>query len=368
MTALSLRRFRNLAPHDLEIPREGVALVGENAQGKSNFLEAIYYLETLRSFRGARDDQLVAFGEEVFRVVGTASCAGSRREVAAAWQRTGRRRRVTIDGEEPERMIDAIGHMAAVLFSPADVAIVSGGPAERRRFLDIVLSLNLDGYVEALSEYRHVLAQRNATLKERDAERTLHLWTEPLIRAGARIVFERHRWVTDTADALARYSSEISGGEAARQRYVPNFEIPEAPTHEGVADAFREALSEAVTNDLRLRTTTVGPHRDEVRFHLGDEREVDLREFGSGGQQRTVALALRLIEADTIRRRRGHEPIVLMDDVFAELDRGRSERIMRLIDGEDTGQVILTAPRESDVRLRADALPRWSIAAGRITA
>lgn len=368
LTALSLRRFRNLAAHDLEIPREGLALVGENAQGKSNFLEAIYYLETLRSFRGARDDQLVGFDEDVFRVVGTLRGEGDEREVAAAYQRTGRRKKVTIDGEEPARLTDAIGHAAAVLFSPADVAIVSEGPGERRRFLDIVLSLNAEGYVEALSEYRHVLGQRNAALKESRAEAMARVWNEPLVRAGAKVTEERRRWVETHADGFARYYADVSGGQVAAQTYRPNLDIEDTCDEAGVAEVFREALEGAAANDLRLRTTTVGPHRDEVRFHLDGERELDVRDYGSGGQRRTVALALRLLEADTIREARGQEPIVLMDDVFAELDAGRSERIMQLIDQGDAGQVILTAPKESDVRLRTEALPRWSIAAGVIRA
>jgi len=368
LTALSLRRFRNLAAHDLEIPREGLALVGENAQGKSNFLEAIYYLETLRSFRGARDDQLVGFDEDVFRVVGSLRGHEDTREVAAAYQRTGRRKKVTIDGEEPDRLTDAIGHVAAVLFSPSDVSIVSEGPGERRRFLDVVLSLNIEGYVEALSEYRHVLGQRNAALKEPRAESMLRVWNEPLVRSGAVVMDARRRWIEDRAEGFARYYSDISGGRAATQTYRPNVGLDGAPDEESVAATFRDALGGAESNDLRLRTTTAGPHRDEVRFHLDGERELDVREYGSGGQQRTVALALRLLEADTIREARGQEPIVLMDDVFAELDAGRSERIMELIDRDDAGQVILTAPKESDVRLRTDVLPRWSIAAGRISA
>jgi len=342
--------------------------VGENAQGKSNFLEAIYYLETFRSFRGARDDQLVGFDQDVFRVVGTVGESEASEEVAAAYQRTGRKKKVTIDGAEPARITDAIGHVAAVLFSPADVAIVSEGPAERRRFLDIVLSLNAEGYVEALSEYRHVLGQRNAALKESRAESMAQLWNEPLVRAGAVVTLERRRWVEMHADGFARYYADVSGGQTATQSYRPNLAIDEATDADDVADVFREALEAAAGNDSRLRTTTVGPHRDEVRFHLDGERDLDIREFGSGGQRRTVALALRLLEADTIREARGREPIVLMDDVFAELDAGRSERIMQLIDRDEAGQVILTAPKESDVRLRTEALPRWSISGGVISA
>ena len=144
------------------MPREGVALIGDNAQGKSNFLEAIYYLETLRSFRGARDAQMLGFGEEVFRVVGTTEGGDDEPcgvQVAAAFQKKGKRKKVSVDGTEPDRLTDALGHLSAVIFSPSDVDLVSGGPSERRRFLDIVLSLNEPGYVRALSDYRKSLSR-----------------------------------------------------------------------------------------------------------------------------------------------------------------------------------------------------------------
>ena len=152
LNGLAIRHFRNLGSQDLELPSEGVALIGDNAQGKSNFLEAIYYLETSRSFRGARDEQLVAFHEGVFRVAGTLQerDTGRSMKVAAAFEKKGKRKKVSVDGAEPDRMGDVLGRLAAVIFSPADVELVSGGPRERRRFLDIVLSLSEPGYLTAL--------------------------------------------------------------------------------------------------------------------------------------------------------------------------------------------------------------------------
>src|SRR5690606_14259732 len=139
--SLHLRGFRNFAEQRLDLPPAGVALVGDNGQGKTNLLEAIYYLQIFRSFRGAPDEQLVRFGEEVFRVEGRLSGEGGETVVAAAFDRRARRKRVTVNGAEPERIGDAIGRVGAVVFSPSDVGIVSGSPGERRRFLDIVLSL-----------------------------------------------------------------------------------------------------------------------------------------------------------------------------------------------------------------------------------
>lgn len=371
LKTLSLRHFRNLGVQSLELPPEGVALVGRNAQGKSNFLEAIYYLETFRSFRGARDEQLIGFDQEVFRIVGTLTggADGVEHEVTAAYQRKGRKKKVTRDGEEPERLTDGLGGLAAVIFSPADVAVVNEGPSERRRFLDIVLSLNAEGYVEAAQQYRHVLNQRNAALRDDQPWALIEVWNEPLVRAGSKLIEERRKWVDERESEFSRLYAEVSGGQTAAQSYRSSVPLEGATGIEEIRTAFREALTGSASKEHRLRTTTVGPHRDEVRFSLeGEDRDLDVRDYGSGGQRRTVALALRLLEAQTIRDARGQEPIVLLDDVFAELDQGRSERIMELIDGGRTGQVILTAPKESDVRLRRDVLPRWSIEDGVISA
>ena len=373
LSELSLRHFRNLGSQELAIPSEGLALVGENAQGKSNFLEAIYYLETLRSFRGARDDQLVAFGEDVFRVVGTMEDARNPQadtfRLAAAFQRRGKRKKVTLDGEEPPRLGDALGHLGVVIFSPADVAVVNEGPSERRRFLDIVLSLNASGYLEALQKYRQVLGQRNAALRDNQPEAVVRVWDPALIASGARVVEGRRSWLRDREEIFRRYYREVSGGQPAGMEYRPGFALdPEAGDGEPVEAAFREALLAAAAREARTGTTVVGPHRDEVRLYLDGERELDVRDFGSGGQRRTVALALRLAEAATIRDARGRHPVILLDDVFAELDAGRSERVLDLMDREEPGQVILTAPKETDVRFRRDSLPRWRIACGRIEA
>lgn len=374
LSALALRRFRNLGHQDLEIPPEGVALIGDNAQGKSNFLEAIYYLETFRSFRGARDEQLVGFGEDLFRVVGTTSDgAGAKEragtEVAAAFERKSKRKKVSVGGAEPPRLGDALGRLAAVIFSPADVELVSGGPRERRRYLDIVLSLNEPGYLESLQEYRRVLGQRNASLRRQDPAALVAVWDSGLARAGAEVVAARRRWVEEGERSFAAYYGRVCNEARARMTYCSSVPLGGADSVEDVRAAFAEALAAGLERDRRWGVTGVGPHRDDVRLEL-EEREgesLDLREYGSGGQKRTAALALRLVEAETIRGRRGERPLILLDDVFAELDAGRSERVMAVLEEEDAGQVVLTAPKEADVRIRRDRLARWRIAGGRVS-
>ncbi|MCG6988321.1 MAG: DNA replication and repair protein RecF [Gemmatimonadetes bacterium] len=373
LSRLTLRHFRNLGTQDLELPPEGVAIIGDNAQGKSNLLEAIYYLETFRSFRGARDDQLVAFGEGVFRVTGElVAVDGSEQpaaQVAAAYEKKGKRKKVTVDGVEPERVGDALGRVAAVVFSPADVELVSGGPSVRRRYLDIVLSLSAPGYLHALQEFRKILVRRNAALKDGQPGAVVMAWDHGLVRSGAAVVEARRDWVQSRCRAFDEYYSAVSGGVGARMAYRSSVHLDGARGEQDIAEAYRDALVASSEREQRNGTTVVGPHRDDVVLRLEDEGDdLDLRDYGSGGQRRTAALALRLVEARTIRETRGREPMILLDDVFAELDGGRSERVLGLMEREETGQVVLTAPKEGDIRIRRDALPRWRIADGRVAA
>jgi DNA replication and repair protein RecF len=370
LSGLTIRHFRNLGSQELELPSEGVALIGDNAQGKSNFLEAIYYLETFRSFRGARDEQLVAFDEGVFRVAGTMESSEvdtTSEVVAAAFEKRGKRKKVSLDGAEPDRIGDALGHLAAVVFSPADVELVSGGPAERRRFLDIMLSLNEPEYLAALQDYKKILARRNAALKDGQSGAVVGAWNPGLISAGAEVMRARRDWIELRGEAFSNYYQRVSAKKAARMTYKPSVALNEARSSEEIADVFREALLDSADREVRMGTTVVGPHRDDVRLRLEDaDDELDLRAYGSGGQRRTAALALRLVEAQTIRETRDQRPLILLDDVFAELDEGRSERVLELMDNEETGQVVMTAPKEADVKLRRDSLPRWKIESGRI--
>ncbi len=367
LSGLRLRHFRNLGIQDLSLPPEGVAVVGGNAQGKSNLLEAIYYLETFRSFRGGRDEQLVAFGEGLFRIEGRLVGGEGGVEVAAAFRLRGRRKKVTVDGWEAPRLSEALGRLAAVLFSPEDVTLVRGGPAGRRRFLDVVLSLNVPGYLETLQEYRRVLGQRNAALREGGGGELARAWEPRLVSAGARIMEMRRGWIARWAERFTTYYARISGGREGRMSYRPSVSLGSAEGEDALGEAFAEALEGVRDREVRLGSTVVGPHRDELVIRVegeGEGGELELREYGSGGQLRTAALALRLVEADAIRESRGQEPIVLLDDVFAELDPERSERILELLETEERGQVILTAPKESDVRVRRNALARWRIRDG----
>jgi DNA replication and repair protein RecF len=370
---LRLRHFRSFASLDLAFPAEGVAVIGDNGAGKTNLLEALYYLEIFRSFRGAPDESLVRIGAEAFHIRARFEdlATGVQREVTAAFERRTRRKVVTLDGLAVERLGTALGQVGGVIFSPSDTALVEGSPAERRRFLDIVLSVNAPGYLQALQRYRQILRQRNAMLRDGADAGALAAWDEGLIAAGAAITAMRSAWVAEHAAGFARRYARIGGGLPAHLRYEPGVRMPE-PVEGGIdgetaAAAFRRELERLAQRERDRGVTLTGPHRDDLGFFLEtDHGPMDLREFGSGGQRRTVAIVLRMLEGETVRATRGREPVVLLDDVFAELDPGRSARILELLE-EERGQILLTAPKATDLEPRRGVLPHWRIADGMVS-
>ena len=373
---IRLRQYRNFAGLELHFPPAGVAIIGDNGSGKTNLLEAIHYLEIFRSFRGAADEQLVRFGGEAFHLRGVFEdrVTGRRLEITAAYEPRTRRKRVTVDGVEAERLGDAIGRVGTVIFSPSDVEIVAGAPGERRRFLDIVLSLNVRGYLDALQRYRQVLRQRNAMLRDGRSEGALSAWDSGLIESGSIVISARAAWVRSHAERFARIYDAIGGAGPASLAYASDVSLEDGESRDTAAASFEARLARVARRERERGVTLAGPHRDDLALLMrSGDAEVDLRQFGSGGQVRTGAIALRMIEAETVGEARGFRPLLLLDDVFAELDVGRSRRILELFRGDRHGQVILTAPKESDVLLDevgADSfvapLARWRIAAGEV--
>jgi DNA replication and repair protein RecF len=350
LTDLTVRNFRNIASLDIELPETGVVIIGANGQGKTNLLEAIYYLVLFRSFRGAKDRELVRFGTAGFFVAGS-----SRSRVTAGYEVAGQRKKVTVDGAPVQRLGGAVGRVVIVPFSPEDRAIVAGAPSERRRYLDVLLSLTEPGYLSRLGAMRIALKQRNAALRMGRAD-AARAFDDPFASAAAAVLTARIAWVERWRrrfDDICVTLGENRSADIQYHRHAAGdgMKVPD----------LRELLATTIDRDLRRGATTVGPHRDDLRLSV-DQRS--LRTYGSAGQQRTAAIALRLVEAETLAAATGEVPIALYDDVFVELDDARQGALLGLIRDTLPGQAIVAAPRDSEIPSELFDRPRWTMTGG----
>ncbi len=320
--SLTLANYRNYARAELR-PCAGVTvLAGDNAQGKTNLLEAVYLCCTGRSHRTRQDRELIRWGEEFCRVAVEAERRDGTHAVEIAIPAAGRRR-IRVNGSEIGRSGELMGHVTGVLFSPEDLRLIKDGPAERRRFLDIALSQIRPSYYYALQRYARALRQRNEILRAGRLE-TLEAWDEQLARAGSEIMAARAAYIERLNAAAACTHEDIAcARETLSIAYAPNVENGD----------LLEALRRSRDADVRRMTTGAGAHRDDVRLCV-DGRE--LRLFGSQGQQRTAALSLRLAELDVVKEESGEAPVLLLDDVMSELDPERRRRLLARLDGVQT--------------------------------
>ena len=350
LRSLVARGYRNLVDLEREAPPRGVAILGANAQGKTNLLEAIYYPVLFRSFRGAPDQQVtggpLGFHVEVF-------LEGSEAQSVATTY-GGRKKQITVDGEEIGRLADAVGTWLGVAFLPSDLGLASGSAAVRRHYLDRLLSLASRTYFSALTRYRAALAQRNSALRQGRID-LAQAFDRPLTTAGAELIRARMDWLKWGAEQFAAEFDCLGERGRAQLAYRGSSELADDT-------AWARALAEAVPDDRARGMTTVGPHRDDLVLEIGGRR---LRDYGSTGQQRSAAVALKLIEISALRESRGTEPALLLDDVFAELDRDRQTRLALRLLGPETRQVFVTSPRSDELPPNLD-LPVWTVENGRV--
>ena len=327
---LQLRDYRNYEACALA-PCEGVTvLLGDNGQGKTNLLEAVYLTCTGRSHRTRQDRELVRWGAEAASVKVRAERRDGSHEVQIFVPAAGRRR-ILISGQEISRSGELMGHVTGVLFSPEDLRTVKDGPAERRRFVDMALAQLKPAYYYAMQRYNRALRQRNELLRAAAANpsllATLDSWDEQLAASGAELMRQRRQYVERLSLEAGRTHRDIAGGrEALRVDYRPSVDGEDAR-------ACLEALFAARESDVRRMTTSVGPHRDDVALMV-DGR--DVRAFGSQGQQRTAALSMRLAELAVMREALGEWPVLMLDDVMSELDPGRRCRLLERLEGVQT--------------------------------
>ena len=321
--------FRNLTRTDLTACPGVNVIFGENGQGKTNLLEALWLFTGCRSFRGAEAAEMVREGQPEANLY--VRFVSNQREQQAQIE-IAKRRVLTLNGfpqETPRRML---GVFPAVAFTPATLSLAQGGPGERRRFLDVALSMLTPAYAVRLSKYLKALAQRNALLRHPNpSEELLDTWDQALAHEAAGIQAARQRYLNELIPRALDFYQKISGAREALDIAPHVTGVPE-PTEE----AYLSALARARKNDLRRQMTTVGPHRDDLLLRL-DGRP--LREFGSQGQQRSAALALKLAEAATLSEITGEAPAALLDDVLSELDARRQADLLRYLEG---WQVFLT--------------------------
>ncbi|MEO8356809.1 MAG: DNA replication/repair protein RecF [Chloroflexota bacterium] len=394
---LSLTNFRNFTRLDVDIPRRVVVLLGGNAQGKTSLLEAIYFLAAFTSFQTHADRQIVNFHEAksnsltVTRLVADYQRGNGRHRLEARLilepmgvlngQRL--RKEILLDGVK-KPVSEVIGHFNAVIFVPQMSQIIEGAPEERRRYLNLALAQSTPAYARVLSEYSQALTQRNALLKslgERGGNvDQLEVWDDALIRPGSQIILWRIEAVQQIERLASRVHHELThGSEILRLSYEPAFDPLPKPVGQlglkintvvdrsglelkDIQDAFRARLRERRSEEINRGVTTIGPHRDELRFLAND---IDLGNYGSRGQVRTMLLALKLAEVNWMKERTGEWPVILLDEVMAELDLQRRADLLEYI-GESEQVLFTTTDLNLFVPAFAEKAEVWKVESGRV--
>lgn len=357
---LELRDFRPYESLRFE-PSEGVnVLVGSNGAGKTSVLEAIGYVGMMRSFRGVPDTALVR--SEADAAVIRAGIGGGATETTVACEiPLEGRRSILFNEKRPKRLSDVLLGVPIIAFVPDDLDVVKRGPAVRRSYFDELASRLWPQAGQDLSEYERAVRQRNALLKQegRNADAaTLDVWDERISEAGARVLLHRRNLAVALQEHLQDAYTVVGGEGSLSWAYRSTWGSEGAVLLEELREALMFALLQRRPKDVEVRTTTVGPHRDEPNLML-DGR--DTRSRASQGEQRTAALALRIGAYRIIEEIRNHKPILLLDDVFSELDKERAERVVSLI---EDGQVFVTTARDDEVPIKGH---RWSVEDGSIT-
>ncbi|WP_414541907.1 DNA replication/repair protein RecF [Nostoc sp. CCY0012] len=339
---LHLKHFRNYQDQKVEFTAAKTILVGNNAQGKSNLLEAVELLATLRSHRMGRDRDFVQEGEDIAQIHATLERQAGTHDLTLTLRRNGRRT-VAINSESMRRQIDFLGMLNAVQFSSLDLDLVRGGPDHRRNWLDTLLIQLEPIYAHLLQQYNQVLRQRNAFLKQnqdsalKTQQSALAIWDAQLVTTGTKVIRRRDRALQRLAPIAAAWHASISGStEVLQINYLPSVPLEENQP-EVIKQAFLTKIQQRSAAELSRGTTLVGPHRDEVELIIN---QTPARQYGSQGQQRTLVLALKLAELQLIEEVIQEPPLLLLDDVLAELDPSRQNQLLDAI--QDRFQTLIT--------------------------
>jgi DNA replication and repair protein RecF len=351
LAALRLRDFRNYVRLDVEFQPGFHLFLGNNAQGKTNILEAIYLIATLRSFRGVGGAQMVTHARKGY-FVGATILRDAEHRVRMYW--SPQERKLTLDDRPIRRLSDYLGIFRAVVFSSDDLQLVKGPASRRRRFLDLLLTQTYPGYLALLQRYTQALRSRNALLKQpRVDEAALEGFTRELTDAGSHVVGSRHQLLPQFAPLATEAYGRITGGaEELQLEYQP-----------AVKRDFIVELAQSRARDRALRSTTIGPHRDELVLCVNGR---SVEQFGSEGQKRSVALALKMAQAQYLTQVHGSPPVLLIDDIMGELDSARRAAFVPLLQRVDQAgsQVFMTATEESWPSELGRNLHKWEVKCG----
>lgn len=397
LTHLSLTNFRAFTRLDMEVPRRVLLLVGDNAQGKTTLLEAVYYMAAFTSLHAGLDRQIINFQASsdplaVTRIVGEyrRNNQDHRIEVRLIQEANGAngtrfRKEVLLDGVK-RPLSEVLGHFNAVVFLPQMTRIVEGGPEERRRYLNLALSQTIPGYAQALSDYANILSQRNALLKqlgERGGDQSqLAYWDELLSHRGAMLMHARIAAVHDLERYATRLHYQLTRSQEVLQlRYQPAYEPLETPKEqyalpidapvdrrgisvEQIQNGFLRRLGELRGEEIARGMTTIGPHRDELRFYANG---IDLGDFGSRGQVRTSLLALKLAEVNWMKEKTGEWPVLLLDETLAELDSQRRVDLLAVLAESEQALLTTTDLTQFPENFVADSVV-WQVQTGAVVA
>ena len=348
---LRLRDFRNYARLDADFAPGLHLLLGDNAQGKTNILESVYLMATLRSFRGVGGAQMVRHGSRGYFVAGQIIGAGER-EIKMFW--SARERSLALDGRPVKKLADYLGVLRAVVFCTEDMQLIKGAARARRRFLDLLLAQSSPVYLPLLQRYMRAVRARNALLKNRPGdEAALDSFSRELVAAGEEILRAR-REIVPKFSPLARLAYRRISNEAEELRieYRP-----------GVKNDFAVELAQSRPRERAVRATLIGPHRDDLQLLLDDKSAA---QFGSEGQKRALAIALKMAQAEFLAGVHGSAPVLLIDDVMGELDAKRRAAFLPLLKQarKGSGQVFMTATEERWPRELAKDLLKWEVREG----
>ena len=320
--SIALNNFRNYSEGLVDLAPGINILYGENAQGKTNILEALYMIATTKSHRENHDREIIKFDQTEGHLRAQIEKRGVAHRIDMHLKKAGNKG-IAIDMVPVKRSAELIGLMSVVFFSPEDLSIVKNGPAERRRFVDMELCQLSRIYFNNLSNYNKVLNQRNNLLKQiyfdKNKMETLPVWDLQLAEYGKKIIEERERFIALINEIIPVIHRDLTGNkEKLKVEYIKNTE----------AESFEDNLASKLETDLKLSSTQTGPHRDDLRFIVND---IDVRKYGSQGQQRTAALSLKLAEIELVKKMSDDDPVLLLDDVMSELDSGRRDALMEKI-------------------------------------